>query len=221
MKFYKRYHYFFFPAIIVIIMWLVKAVEYYFEMDFKALGIYPRNTQSLSGILTSPFIHADFNHLISNSTPLFVLSTAIFYFYRGHAFRIVLILWLLTGGSVWLGGRYSWHIGASGLVYAFSSFLFFSGILSKDRRFIAISLLIIFLYGSLVWGVFPTNGNISWESHLFGFCLGFIIAYFYGKDYISNEPQLKTTEIEDYVDINITYEKEYKIKYHYNDETSL
>jgi membrane associated rhomboid family serine protease len=200
-------------------MWIVKVVEYYFNLDFKSFGIYPRDTSSLSGIFFSPFIHADFNHLLSNSMPLFLLCAAILFFYKRMAFQIIFISWILTGTSVWLGGRYSWHIGASGLVYAFASFLFFSGILSKNRQLIAISLLVIFLYGGLIWGVLPGNAGISWESHLYGFAVGFILAYFYGKEFQKTEAIESVSELEDFTEVDCTHNKELDVKYFYKEES--
>jgi membrane associated rhomboid family serine protease len=199
-------------------MWLVKAFEYFSKIDLIFLGIFPRDVNSLSGIFTSPFIHGDFNHLISNTMPIFFLSLAIQYFYRKLAYRIIFLTWIFVGLSVWLGGRYSWHIGASGLVYAFASFLFFSGILSKDRKLIAVSLLIIFLYGGLIWGILPTNTNISWESHLYGFVIGFILAFFLGKEYLTSTIKSNIPEIEDFSERNYTFEKDYEINYWYGEE---
>lgn len=199
-------------------MWLVKAFEYFSKIDLIFLGIFPRDVNSLSGIFTSPFIHGDFNHLISNTMPIFFLSVAIQYFYRKLAYRIIFLTWIFVGISVWLGGRYSWHIGASGLVYAFASFLFFSGILSKDRNLIAVSLLTIFLYGGLIWGVLPTNTNISWESHLYGFVIGFILAFFLGKEYLTSTIKSNIPEIEDFSERNYTFEKDYEINYWYGEE---
>ena len=124
----KPIDYFYFPVLFLIILWLIKLIEFGFDVRFTEFGIYPRSYSSLPKIITSPFIHGDFNHLLSNSIPLFFLSLAIFYFYPRLAFKIIIYSWLLTGMGVWLGGRYSWHIGASGLVYAFASFLFFAGV---------------------------------------------------------------------------------------------
>jgi membrane associated rhomboid family serine protease len=198
-------------------MWLVKVIEYYFDMDLKKLGIYPRNFESLPGIFFTPFIHGDFKHLINNSMPIFLLMTAINYFYKKRSKQIIFLSWIFTGFSVWLGGRYAWHIGASGLIYAFFSFLFFSGILSKDRRLIAISLLIIFLYGGLIWGIFPTTGNISWESHLYGFFVGFILSFYLGKEFdtdlINKLPDVK----EDFSETSSTHQNEYDCNYFFED----
>lgn len=172
------------PGIFVILMWLVKIVEVLFGLDFSNHGIYPLTKSGLWGILFSPFIHADFGHLFNNTLPLFFLSIALFYFYSEVAFRVFFSTYFLTGLLVWLGGRASWHIGASGLIYGLASFLFFSGIIRKHFRLIALSLLIVFLYGSMVWGIFPGvyKQNISWESHMLGFISGAILAVWYKNE---------------------------------------
>jgi membrane associated rhomboid family serine protease len=171
------------PGIFVFLMWLVKITELLFDLDLTHLGIFPLTVKGLPGILLSPFIHAGFKHLFNNSLPLFLLATALFYFYSEIAVKISLWTWLLTGLSVWSAGRISWHIGASGLVYGIASFLFFSGIIRKYYRLVALSLLIVFLYGSMVWGIFPdVNKNVSWESHMLGFISGIILAIAYRKE---------------------------------------
>jgi len=168
------------PGIFVFLMWLVKIIEILFESDFSLLGIYPLSFKGLPGIIFSPFIHEDFRHLFNNSIPLLMLSTALFYFYSEIALKIFYLTYIMTGLLVWLGGREAWHIGASGLVYSMASFLFFSGILRKYYRLVALSLLIVFLYGQMVWGLFPgIYKNISWESHMLGFISGIFLAVIY------------------------------------------
>jgi len=197
-------------------MWLSKTAEFYFDFDFRNFGIFPRKTESLKGIFFSPFVHGNFDHLMSNTIPFFLLSTAIFYFYRRMAYRIIFFTWVLTGLAVWIGGRYSWHIGASGLVYAFASFIFFAGILNKERQLIAISLLVAFLYGGLVWGVFPGKKGISWESHLFGFLNGFVFAYFYGKEDLLKATLKQEENKEEFSEISSSHKIE--IEYRYEEE---
>jgi membrane associated rhomboid family serine protease len=171
------------PGIFVSLMWLVKISEVLLEMDLSRFGIYPLAAEGLSGILFSPFIHSDFDHLFNNSLPLFFLATALFYFYSEVALKVFLWTYFLTGLLVWLAGREAWHIGASGLVYGLASFLFFSGILRKHFRLIALSLLVVFLYGSMVWGIFPgVYKNVSWESHMLGFFSGVLLALRYKND---------------------------------------
>ncbi len=168
------------PGILVVIMWLMKITEVLSGLSLTNLGIYPLTIKGLPGIITSPFIHANFDHLFDNTLPLFFLGTALFYFYSEIAIKVSLWTWFLTGLFVWIAGRQAWHIGASGLVYGLASFLFFSGILRRYFRLVALSLLIVFLYGSMVWGIFPgIYQNVSWESHMLGFLSGIILALRY------------------------------------------
>jgi membrane associated rhomboid family serine protease len=168
-----------FPALFLIIIWLVKITEIVLNTNFVYLGLYPLKWSGLIGILTAPLIHADLRHLFDNSIPVFLLSTAIFYFYSPVAFKVFFLSWIFTGIMVWLGGRSSYHIGASGLIYSFASFLFFSGIIRNSINLMALSLLVVFMYGGLVWGIFPYDYKISWESHLFGALSGVCLAIVY------------------------------------------
>lgn len=170
------------PLVFIILLWLIMFLESQLDVSFYYLGIYPLEARGLPGIITSPFIHNDYEHLFNNTIPLFVLGTAVFYFYSDIAFKISGWSWLLTGLLVWIAGRESWHIGASGLVYSLASFLFFSGIIRKYFRLMALSLLIVFLYGSMVWGMFPLiDIHVSWESHMLGAGAGLILAVLYRK----------------------------------------
>jgi membrane associated rhomboid family serine protease len=171
------------PGIFIAMMWLVKITEVLLEINLSGLGIYPLTIKGLAGILFSPFIHSDFNHLFNNSLPLFFLATALFYFYSEVALKVFCWSYFLTGLLVWLAGREAWHIGASGLVYGLASFLFFSGFIRRYYRLIALSLLIVFLYGSMVWGIFPgVYKNVSWESHMLGFFSGVLLAIWYRRE---------------------------------------
>jgi membrane associated rhomboid family serine protease len=171
------------PGIFIVLMWVVKIIEVLFEINFSGFGIYPLTARGLPGIIFSPFIHADFNHLFNNSLPLFFLSIALFYFYSEVALKVFIWTFFLTGLMVWVAGRDAWHIGASGLVYGIASFLFFSGIIRRYFRLIALSLLIVFLYGSMVWGIFPgIYKNVSWESHMLGFFSGIVLSLWYRKE---------------------------------------
>jgi len=171
------------PGTFIFMMWLVKIIEVLFEIDFSGFGIYPLTAKGLPGIIFSPFIHADFKHLFNNSLPLFFLSVALFYFYSEVALKVFTLTFFLTGFLVWIAGREAWHIGASGLVYGLASFLFFSGIIRRYFRLIALSLLVVFLYGSMVWGMFPDiYKNVSWESHMLGFFSGVLLSVWFRND---------------------------------------
>lgn len=169
------------PVLIVGLFWLVKVAENVLNLDLTSLGILPLTTKGLPGIILSPFIHGSYDHLLSNSVPFLILLFALLYFYRKLAYRIFFLIYILSGICVWLGGRESWHIGASGIVYGLASFLFFSGIFRKDANLLTIGIIVVFLYGSMFWGIFPIIPGISWESHLWGSASGLLLAYYYRR----------------------------------------
>ena len=170
-----------FPAIFIFLFVLVELFEKIFGLNFTKGGLYPLHIKGLPGIILSPFIHSDFNHLLSNAIPFFILLAALIYYYRKISYRIFIQIYILSGICVWLVGREAWHIGASGVVYGLASFHFFSGILRNDIRLLTISVIVIFLYGSMIWGIFPINPDISWESHLWGALSGLILSIYYRK----------------------------------------
>jgi membrane associated rhomboid family serine protease len=177
----KVKHSIIFPSFFIILIWLIKIYESLLDVRFSEFGILPRTIDGLIGILTAPLIHGDFSHLIANSGPFFVLSSMIFYFYRPVSYQVFFSAYFITGIFVWIGSRFSYHIGASGVVYAMASFLFVSGIIRGNMRLFAISMLIIFLYGGMVWGILPIEKGISWESHLYGLVTGVILAFHFKK----------------------------------------
>lgn len=168
-----------FPILFLILLWLIKLVETSLDLNFAYWGIYPLELKGLKGILFSPLIHADYKHLINNSVPLLILGVSIFYFYYKVAFRVFILIYLMVGIWVWFGGRPAYHIGASGLVYGFASFLFFSGIIRNHINLMAISLLVVFLYGGMIWGLLPIFEKVSWESHMLGSIAGLFLAFYY------------------------------------------
>ncbi len=170
-----------FAGSLIIVLWIVKIYEWFFDLDLHQLALRPRTLEGLSGIFFEPLLHGDWSHLISNSVPLFLLLMATLYFYRGIGFRVLGYIWIITGVGVWLFARDSYHIGASGIVYGLASFLALSGVLRNDTRLMSISLLIIFLYGGMIWGVLPLFQHISWESHLVGALAGIFCAIRYRK----------------------------------------
>lgn len=170
-----------FPLIFLLVIWLIKISETVLGIELSSLGMHPRNIDGLLGILTSPLIHADWKHLIGNSTSFLVLSTALFFFYRNMAYRIFILNYFLAGILLWLGGREVWHIGASGVIYGLASFLFFSGLLRRDMRLLTISMIVVFLYGSFIWGLFPVEEHISWDGHLMGAVSGTLLALVFYK----------------------------------------
>jgi membrane associated rhomboid family serine protease len=173
-----------YPLIILALMWLVFLIDYLFPIQLAQYGILPRNKSGLIGILFSPLLHStrDFTHIINNSPPFLILGWTLFYFYRKIAWQILSLSWLVGGLFVWLAARSNYHIGMSGVIYSLAFFLFFSGVFRKELKLMAISLFVVFLYGSMVWGIFPGDPGISFEGHLFGAIVGVILAYYYKKE---------------------------------------
>ena len=170
------------PIILLIIIWGVKIIEHVFGLSFINYGVFPQKISGLKGVFLSPFIHKDFKHLINNSYPLLILISLLFSFYKKIASQLLIWLYLIPGFWLWIIGRPAFHIGASGIIYALAGFLFLSGLIRKNRSLSAISLLVIFLYGSMIWGVIPINQSISWEGHLAGFLAGLLVAVFFRKE---------------------------------------
>jgi membrane associated rhomboid family serine protease len=186
------------PLYLVLFLWIVFWFEVKFGFNFNTFGVYPRTFKGLQGILFSPFIHGDIKHLYQNSIPLFVLLFSLLYFYKDIAYKILFYGVFFTGFMTWVIARKSYHIGASGIIYMLFSFIFFSGIIRKNYRLTAVSLMVIFLYGSMVWYVLPIKEEISWEGHLSGFIVGILFALYYRK----TGPQkiLYNWEKEDYIE---------------------
>jgi membrane associated rhomboid family serine protease len=184
-----------FPAVFVLLLWLIHILSTVLNIQTYILGIYPLKASGLIGIATSPLIHEDYSHLSANSVPLLVLGGCLFYFYREIAYKVFFLIYIITNIWVWSFARESYHIGASGIVYGLASFLFISGIIRRHNQLMAISMLVVFLYGGIIWGVFPKffpEKNISWESHLSGIICGIIIALFFRNE----GPQRKVYEWE-------------------------
>nr|WP_299343335.1 rhomboid family intramembrane serine protease [Allomuricauda sp.] len=165
------------PLFAVLSIWIVFWIEVKFGFNFNEYGIYPRKPIGLRGVFFSPFIHGSVEHLYNNTIPLAVLTAFLFYFYRKVAFKTLIWGVLLSGLLTWLIGRPSYHIGASGIIYVLASFIFFKGIIAKHFRWIALSLIVVFIYGSMIWYIFPVKDGISWEGHLSGFLTGLVLAF--------------------------------------------
>ena len=191
------------PFVFVFVIWFVYWIEIKFGFNFNKFGVYPRSFKGLRGVFLSPFIHSNTNHLFNNSVPLFVLSSSLFLFYRKVFWKILVFGGFIAGLLTWIIARESFHIGASGIVYLLFSFIFFSGIFKKHIRLIAVSLIVIFLYGSMIWYVFPIKEGMSWEGHLSGFIVGLLFAFIYkDKGIVKEDFQFTKTEFDDLFDEN-------------------
>ena len=158
----------------VALLWLIAALGWGLELE--RFGVRPRQWIGLPGILVAPLLHGSFIHLVANSLPLLVLGTAMLHLYPTAAFRVLPAVYLGPGIAVWLFARDGVHVGASGLVYGLVTYVLAAGLIRRDRRAIAASLLVAFMYGTLVWGVLPIRHGVSWETHLAAALIGVALA---------------------------------------------
>ena len=175
-----------YPSLLLVVMWLVYWADHLFPaIDFYKMGVKPQDFGNFKGVFLMPLIHSkrEIGHIVNNSFPTAVLLAALIFYYRVIAFRVFAISWLGTGLGVLIfaSDANSYHIGMSGVVYALAGFLFTSGALRKHKSLQSISLFVAFVYGSMVWGVFPTDAHVSWEGHLAGMIMGVSLAFVYRK----------------------------------------
>ncbi len=166
-------------ASFTLLLWFIKSVEWLFGYELAQYGVLPRTLDGLWGVLLGPMIHGSFSHLFANTAPLLILGSVLLYNYPKSAKSVIPLIYLGSGVGVWLFARSAYHIGASGLTFGMMFFIFTIGILRWDRKAIAFSLIVFFLYGGMIWGVFPTSPGVSFESHLFGTLLGIALAFLF------------------------------------------
>jgi membrane associated rhomboid family serine protease len=174
---------FLYAGILVLSMWLVFWAQHLFRYDFYQLGVLPQTLSGLKGILFMPLIHDKFEieHILNNTFATFFLTAALFYFYREIALKVLFFGWFFTGFFLWIyafnNGAY--HVGMSGVIYVLAGFLFTSGAIRHYMPLQAISLFVVFIYGSMIWGIFPMKAHVSWEGHFVGLIVGIALAYIY------------------------------------------
>jgi membrane associated rhomboid family serine protease len=195
------YNSIFYPLLFVLLLWIIFLIQNTYNINLTHFGVLPRKAEGLPGIATSVLVHGDINHIASNSIPLIVLGMMLFYFYKKIAKASFMWIWLVSGIWLWIGGRNFenhpvYHIGASTLIYGLATFLFFSGLFRRHIQLMVVSALVVFLYGSIMWGIFPMKTEISWEGHLFGALAGVLVAFNYRKE----GPQRKVYDWENETD---------------------
>jgi membrane associated rhomboid family serine protease len=169
-------------AAFLFLIWSVHIADLLGQWDLRSYGNRPREMWGLIGILSFPFLHSGWEHLWNNTASFFTLNMLLFYFYRSIALRVWLRMYVWSGALLWIIGGTGNHIGASGMVYALAAFLFASGILRKHHLLMRVSLVVVFLYGGMVWWMLPIEEHISWEGHLAGAFCGAVLAFFYRPD---------------------------------------
>lgn len=202
----KRQFYYaiFIPMAMGLTMILSFILEKGMNWDFHYAGIFPRKIESILGIFTMIFVHADFGHLANNVISFVALSGMLYIAYRTIATKVLMISWIFSGIILWVIGRENWHIGASGLIYALAFFLFFSGFMRKHIPLIAISFVVAFVYGNMVWHIIPwqVHDPISWEGHLSGGIIGSFLSIWFRKDGPQKPEEIWDEDIENFEEEN-------------------
>ena len=174
-----------YPFLLLLLMWTIHLLQHVYPGHLYNWGVLPKSWIGLRGVLFSPLLHGadSFGHILNNSLPIAVLLGATIYFYRDVAGKVFFFSWISSGLLVWLFAQNtgSFHIGMSGIIYALAGFLFVSGTLRKHSSLQAISLFVTFVYGSMVWGIFPLEDRVSWEGHLTGLMTGIALAFIFRK----------------------------------------
>ncbi len=177
------------PLSMVMLLLVIFVVDRNLGLHLYEFGVFPQKESGLLGIITSPLIHGDWEHLRNNSISLFALSAGLMFFYPRKALPVILIAWLLSGLGVWIWARESYHIGASGLIYALAAFIFISGLLRAHPNLLALSMLVVFLYGSFIWGMVPADPRVSYEAHISGAVIGVLLAVYFRNSPPRNFPK--------------------------------
>lgn len=164
---------------IVLTFWLVELINSVAGHSLTRFGLLPRTGQGLTGIIFSPFLHANLYHLLFNTIPFLVLGSLLMLHGRRRFLQVTLFVILAGGSALWLVGRPAYHVGASGLIFGYFGFLVAGGWYSRRFSSLLLAVVTIVLYGGMLWGVMPTALPVSWEGHLTGIAAGVLAARLY------------------------------------------
>ena len=155
------------------VIWIVSLYGLLVDQGLQfALAVLPRRAEGLAGVLGMPFVHGSMTHLLANTVPMFIFGGILVSRGIGYFFKVSLAIMVLGGAALWLFGRDSAHIGASGVVFGYFGFLVVRGFYERRLSSLAAALFVIVLYGGMIFGVLPRDDHISWEAHLVGLLAG-------------------------------------------------
>ena len=197
----KFIHSLIFPSFFIFLILVLKVLEELDGLNLYKYGIFPHSRYGFWAIITAPFVHSNWEHLYGNCGSLLVLGSGLFYFYSKSAYQIFFTIWILGGLGLWLGGRETYHIGASGIIYGLIIFLLAGSIIRKNRPLGAISFLVVLFYGGFIWGILPLKPNLpySWEAHLWGSLAGLATTFLFRNTKAEGlfETKIYSFELED------------------------
>ena len=159
------------------LIWAVSLYGLYVDRNLAFdLALVPRRVDGLPGILTAPLVHGSFAHLAANTVPLLVLGGMVAVRGVARYLTVTLAVTVLGGLGVWTLARNAAHVGASGLIFGYFGFLVARGYYDRSPGAIAVSVVVAVVYGGMIAGVLPRDGQVSWEAHLFGLLAGGVCA---------------------------------------------
>lgn len=176
------------PFVLSLVMLACWEAQQYFQLSYTDFGVYPRDMRSLSGILTMPLFHGSSEHLWGNLISIFSLYALLSFFSPQLSLAALLIMWFAGGSFLWIIGRSSWHIGASGIVYALIAWFPAMAILRRNLGYRVLAGVVLIYYGSSLWGLFPYRDGVSFEGHIAGLMAGILAAWFLRKGIPEDEP---------------------------------
>ncbi len=189
-----------------LVIWTLKLGESILGVSLHQLGVQPQTPGGLFGIVTGPLIHGSWEHVISNTIPILLLGSMLIYGYPKSRWWVLAVVWVVSGLGVWWFARSSYHIGASGLTHGVFFYLFTIGILRRDKRSIALLMVAFFMYGTMLWTIFPYDPGVSFEYHFFGALSGAACAIAFRHS--DPKPQRKTYAWESGTDENFVEEED-------------
>lgn len=166
-----------FSFIIIGFLWGLNVINWLTGSFLNYFGILPRHPFGAIGIIFSPLLHANSEHLFFNSIPLFILLCLLPVYGQTVFIKMTIFIVLVSGSLTWVMGRKAIHIGASGLIMGYWSFLIYKAYQAPSLLSILLAALTLYYLGSLILNIFPQSEKTSWEGHLFGFLAGIAAAY--------------------------------------------
>jgi membrane associated rhomboid family serine protease len=161
------------------LLYAIQFINWSVGYRLNILGIYPRSIHGLLGIFLAPFLHGNFNHIFFNSIPLFILSNFLLLSGYHVFYEVTFFIIIFSGILVWLFGRASIHIGASGVIIGYWSYLLMHSYQQPSVMALALGAICIYYFGSFLFSIIPGDVGKSWESHLFGFIAGIAAAFYF------------------------------------------
>ncbi|OZF28491.1 rhomboid family intramembrane serine protease [Rhodococcus sp. 14-2496-1d] len=178
-----------------VLLWVIELIDVASGSRLERNGIEPRSVEGLWGILFAPVLHDDWQHLIANTVPIVVLGFLVLLSGPARGLAATGVIWVVGGFGTWLtASSYTNTIGASILIFGFIAYLLVRGFFTRRLGQLAIGVVVFVLYGSALWGILPSEPNVSWQGHLFGAVGGVVAARLLSADARAERARMKSLD---------------------------